>query len=165
MIVYLFLLLAGVITIWWFFTHSSVVTRKWILGAVAIVSIFIVMLLLLRVSPYAAGIVGGLTTLYVLFSRVLSAWSFFRWVQRLCHKNPTAPPPPSTPIQDTMSLTEAADILGVSVDATKQEIRKAYKHLMKKNHPDHGGTTKLAEQINIAKDVMLKHIDIHSELH
>jgi len=54
-----------------------------------------------------------------------------------------------------MSKRDAADILGLDVSASEEEIRKAHKKLMQKIHPDRGGSDALAKQINLAKDVLL----------
>ncbi len=37
---------------------------------------------------------------------------------------------------------EAHDVLGISPGATKEEIRDAYRRLVKTHHPDHNGNTK-----------------------
>lgn len=54
-----------------------------------------------------------------------------------------------------MSRAQALDILGLEEEAGVQEIKKAHQRLMKQNHPDRGGSTFLASQINHAKDVLL----------
>ncbi len=55
-----------------------------------------------------------------------------------------------------MSLDEACKVLGVSISATRQEIIDAHRKLILKNHPDKGGSSYLAAQINQAKDLLLK---------
>ena len=55
-----------------------------------------------------------------------------------------------------MSRQQAADILGIEVDASSEDVRLAHKKLMQKIHPDRGGSELLAKQINTAKDILLK---------
>lgn len=55
----------------------------------------------------------------------------------------------------TMSQGEACSILGVAADATPQDIKAAYTRLMRLAHPDKGGTTGLAAQLNAARDRLL----------
>lgn len=55
-----------------------------------------------------------------------------------------------------MTVTQAYKILGLSSEATKQDVIQAHKKLMQKMHPDRGGSDYLASQINLAKDLLLK---------
>jgi len=55
-----------------------------------------------------------------------------------------------------MSVKEARSILGVGPGATAAEIREAHKRLMRMAHPDKGGTTGLAAQLNAARDRLLE---------
>jgi hypothetical protein len=58
---------------------------------------------------------------------------------------------------EAMSPAEARSLLGVSADATRQEINAAWKRLMARAHPDQGGTEGLASRLNAARDRLLKH--------
>lgn len=54
-----------------------------------------------------------------------------------------------------MSPAEAAEILGVAIDADAEAIRAAHRALMAKNHPDKGGSPWFARQLNEARDTLL----------
>ena len=55
-----------------------------------------------------------------------------------------------------MSLEEARSILGVQEGATAAQIKGAYTRLMRMAHPDKGGTSGLAAQLNAARDRLLE---------
>ncbi len=57
------------------------------------------------------------------------------------------------------SLEEARLILGLEPQATRDEVIKAHRALIQKLHPDRGGNDYLASRVNIAKDVLIKHLD------
>ena len=46
------------------------------------------------------------------------------------------------------------DILGVSKDASKDEIKKAYRRMANKHHPDKGGDSEAFKKVNEAYQVL-----------
>lgn len=60
------------------------------------------------------------------------------------------------PARPRMTEHDARQILGVEEGANRQEIQAAYSRLMRRAHPDVGGTQGLAAQLNAARDRLLQ---------
>ena len=58
----------------------------------------------------------------------------------------------------SMTVEEAYLVLGLNPGATAGEIKAAHRNLMKRSHPDQGGTAYLAAKVNAAKEVLLKNV-------
>ncbi|MEE2525148.1 hypothetical protein V0U79_02135 [Hyphobacterium sp. HN65] len=61
--------------------------------------------------------------------------------------------PPAT---TGMSRAEALETLGLAGDPSEDEINTAYRSLMKRVHPDSGGTDGLSRRLTEARDILLK---------
>lgn len=99
---------------------------------------------LAAVAAVVSALRGGWIPSLVLVG--LSAW--------LAQTTRPARPLPDGP-ERGMSLREAREILGIDESAGRREIDAAYRRLMQRAHPDHGGSTGLASQLNAARDRLL----------
>ena len=59
---------------------------------------------------------------------------------------------------DLMTPDQARAVLDLAPNPSKQEVVDAHRRLMMKIHPDKGGSTYLAQQLNEAKGVLLKRL-------
>lgn len=55
----------------------------------------------------------------------------------------------------SLNKEQAYEILGLNQNASKNEILKRYQELIKKNHPDKGGSEWITKQLNKARDTLL----------
>ncbi len=55
----------------------------------------------------------------------------------------------------TLTRAEALQILGLTEEASEEDIIEAHRRLIQKLHPDRGGSAYLASKINLAKDILL----------
>ena len=62
----------------------------------------------------------------------------------------------SAPVSGRISKDAAYRVLGLKPGASESDIRDAFHRLIKRVHPDHGGTAELAAQINEARDRLLE---------
>ncbi|MCJ2073899.1 DnaJ domain-containing protein [Methylobacterium sp. J-030] len=67
-------------------------------------------------------------------------------------RNPGARRPPNP---GAMTQEEAYEILGLQRGATAEQIRTAHRSLMKRAHPDQGGSAEGAARVNAARDRLL----------
>ena len=76
-----------------------------------------------------------------------------RWRE---HAQADAATGPSRAGWGKMTEEEAYQVLGVQPGASAGDIGRAHRTLMKKLHPDQGGSTYLAARVNEAKDILLR---------
>lgn len=59
------------------------------------------------------------------------------------------------PTAGRMTSREAREILGLTAEASLADVKAAHRRLAQQMHPDRGGSSYLAGQINAARDVLI----------
>jgi len=90
----------------------------------------------------------GTRLLEAYFDRRFSGWR--ENAQRDSHARASTQSQPGA-----MTEQEAYEILGLQPGASLDDVRRAHRTLMKKLHPDQGGSTYLAARVNQAKEILL----------
>ena len=75
---------------------------------------------------------------------------------RLAQSGPPGRTGRTGPENAPMSLNQARSILGLPSGASDRDIETAYRRLMLRAHPDKGGSSGLAAQLNAARDRLLR---------
>jgi hypothetical protein len=82
----------------------------------------------------------------------VAAWLWARLSPRRARPQVRGEP---EPVGLPMSDQKARAVLGVGPEASVQEIQSAYLRLIRAVHPDRGGTTGLAAELNAARNRLL----------
>ena len=62
-------------------------------------------------------------------------------------------------IEEVLSFADALKIFNIGkVPSSKSDFDKLYKQLALKNHPDLGGSTEAMKKLNMAKEILSKHL-------
>lgn len=158
MLIYLAL---GVLLVVLFHTVLSAASRttpktahkasRWV--SYILIALLALYLLRLGLVHYAA-IVGFIGAVFALAQRAQMAHSLWRMFYK---KKPQHTEHSEHKTSQEMTVEEASAILDIAADASEDEIQEAYRRLIRSNHPDQGGSRYLASQINLARDILLKH--------
>lgn len=63
---------------------------------------------------------------------------------------------PESVHSQNLTRKQALEILGLNEEAGEEEIKQAYRDLMNRMHPDHGGSAWMAERLNAARARLLE---------
>lgn len=81
-------------------------------------------------------------------------WLAWSWVRAKGLGEGAAPPADAPKPRGAMTREEALRVLGLREGASRDAVIQAHRSLIKKVHPDHGGSDLLAQQVNEAKRVL-----------
>ena len=110
-----------------------------------LIIIFLLILSLVRFFPAVLGAIPGVLLVFYRWQFLISLLSklFFKKNKNFFSK------------EKTMTEKEALEILGLQQGASKKEIIESYNKLIKKNHPDLGGSDWITKRLNQARDTLL----------
>ncbi len=126
------------------FIHLSQYKFKKYLKLFIFICLILFLIFLMRFNPK---IVSMIPLVFVLFFKWMPVLTFLR---RIFFSKKT-----ESVNFKKMDRDEALEILGLDRKATKDEIIERYNKLIKKNHPDLGGSEWITKRINKARDILL----------
>ncbi len=140
--------------LYWAMLPQSGPARRWFHRWVLRLSLAALVLLLLRLGlPWlaAAGavLVAGLRFAAPILLRLAPVW-FAGSLRRKQGLGGTNEAPPAK-----MTRSRALEVLNLREGATREEVLSAHRELIKRVHPDRGGSSYLASEVNQARDVLL----------
>ncbi|MFN7039466.1 MAG: J domain-containing protein [Alphaproteobacteria bacterium] len=95
------------------------------------------------------GSVGLASLLYIIFSPFISRFNIEKYIKNFKENNSVRYN------NSSMTIKEAEEILEVSKDASRDEIKQSYYKLMHKIHPDTGGTKYFANKLTEAYKMLI----------
>ena len=126
------------------FIHLSQYKFKKYLKLFIFICLILLLIFLMRFNPK---IVSMIPLVFVLF---------FKWMPVLTFLKSIFFSKKTESVNfNKMDRDEALEILGLDRKANKDEIIERYNKLIKKNHPDYGGSEWVAKRLNKARDILL----------
>ena len=147
MFIYLFvciIIITLLLSIFVNFIHLSQYKFKKYLKLLIFICLILFLIFLMRFNPK---IISMIPLVFVLF---------FKWMPVLTFlKNIFFSKKTQSVNFKKMDKSEALEILGLDGKPTKDEIIERYNKLIKKNHPDLGGSEWITKRLNKARDILL----------
>ena len=126
------------------FIHLSQYKFKKYLKLFIFICLILFLIFLMRFNPK---IISMIPLVFVLFFKWMPVLTFLK---RIFFSKKT-----QSVNFKKMDRAEALEILGLDRKATKDEIIERYNKLIKKNHPDLGGSEWVTKRLNKARDILL----------
>lgn len=155
---YSILIIVGLILFFKFYTSKTKTlspeqknqfTKKWFFIGIALV---------VAIIAFTKGnlVVGAVASLFAFLSRLAPILIKCAPLIKGLMSGAKAHSKSQVPATNEMDKAQAAQVLGVEIEASEADIIAAYKRLMQKIHPDKGGSKALVIHINLAKKVLLE---------
>lgn len=146
--------------IYWTFPPVSASARRQIRRWSIRIGIAVVLLVLLRLGLPWLAVIGTALVAVLRFSMPLLVRLLPLWFLRRANTGNAGMPgsggaAPGFRRPPDMTRAHALEVLDLAEGASRDEIMRAYKELIKKVHPDRGGSSYLAAEVNRARDVLL----------
>ena len=131
--------------------------KPFLLGAAVVATLLLAIgLAISGLWPVAMSLLGGLVVYGRPVLRAFGIWQIIKRFSNISNISNSRNSNSNMNNTSVMDKAQARQVLEVGDDASHEDIISAHKRLMAKNHPDKGGSTYIASQINQAKDVLLK---------
>ena len=108
--------------------------------------LIILLVIVFYLTRFFPGVISSIPAIFLILYRWGNVISFFSNIFLKKKNNNT---------QDKMSKKEALEILGLHEGASREQIIKSHQKLVKKNHPDLGGSDWVTKKLNQARDILL----------
>lgn len=116
---------------------------KMVLNIFFIIIILLLTLVFFRINPTLLGSIPAIALFLFRWRNFLRFFSNIFLKQKFNKSS------------NIMTKKEAFEILGLDENAGEKEILQRYYELLKKNHPDHGGSDWFTARLNKAKETLL----------
>ncbi len=109
--------------------------------------LIILLLLILYFMRFFPAVISAIPAIFLILYR----WSgFINFLANVFFNHKSA-----NKRNHILTRKDALEILGLQEGATKEEIIASYQKMMKKNHPDLGGSDWITKKLNEARDILL----------
>ena len=135
--------------------RSNESRRPLVTLAIGVLVFALLMLIASGKMHWLSGLFAGIAP---FLRRLAGLLRYAPLLQNLFGRVPGRTTPPPTRAEPALTLETARAMLEVGENATAEEIVAAHRRLIARNHPDRGGSTYIAAQLNSAKELLLQQL-------
>lgn len=126
----------------------------------AIFCILLALLVFLAITGKLNWLFAAAVAAYPVIRKIWGGWRIFRWLKGVKKsQQESAGGTPVKPNRSGMTFEAAYAVLKLKPGASREQIITAHRKLMSQAHPDRGGSDQQAQQLNAAKEFLIKQLD------